>query len=187
MKAESALALSDVELLAKLIGVRQSRRQYKGTLQPFFDQGAGTEQCQIARELVARWLREEMRRDCVLTSPTTVKDYLRIHFRGQQYESFVCLFLDAQSRLIEVEELFRGTLTQTSVYPREVVKAALAHNAASVILSHNHPSGIAEPSVQDQALTRTLSEALSLVDIRVLDHLIVGGTGTFSFAERGLI
>jgi DNA repair protein RadC len=120
-------------------------------------------------------------------NPAAVRDYLRAHFAGRQYEAFVVVLLDAQNRVIAVEELFRGTLTQTSVYPREVVKTALKHNAGAVILSHNHPSGVCEPSVQDQSLTRTLAEALALVDVRVLDHFIVAGAKTLSFAERGLI
>ena len=158
-------------------------------MQPLFspERGDVPEKCLVARELVKRWLGEELRRECVLTKPTAVKEYLRIHFAQQEYESFVALFLDAQNRLIQAEDLFRGTLTQTSVYPREVVKSALRFNAAAVILSHNHPSGVAEPSVQDQALTRTLTEALALVDIKVLDHLIVAGASTLSFAERGLL
>ena len=134
-----------------------------------------------------RWLGEEVRRECVLTQPASVANYLRLHFANREFESFVVVFLDAQNRVIEADELFRGTLTQTSVYPREVVKAALRHNAAAVILSHNHPSGVAEPSIQDQALTRTLAEALALVDVKVLDHFIVAGNRTLSFAERGLL
>jgi DNA repair protein RadC len=122
-----------------------------------------------------------------LTSPAAVRGYLRLRLADRQHEVFVCVFLDAQNRVIAFDELFRGTLTQTSVYPREVVKAALAINAASVILCHNHPSGVAEPSIQDQALTRTLSEALALIDVKVLDHFIVAGAAALSFAERGLL
>lgn len=122
-----------------------------------------------------------------LTSPTAVRDYLRLLLHNRQHEVFVVVFVDAQNRVIASEELFRGTLTQTSVYPREVVKEALAKNAAGVILCHNHPSGVAEPSIQDQALTRSLSEALALVDVKVLDHFIVAGASALSFAERGLI
>lgn len=181
---------SDAELLGRLIGVRQSRRLYKGSLQPLFSPEL-TEQthemCVIARELVQRWLGEGLVRESVLTSPAAVRDYLRIHFAHQEFESFVAMFLDAQNRLICCEELFRGTLTSTSVYPREVVKAALRHNAAAVIISHNHPSGVPEPSVQDQSLTRTLTNALALVDVKVLDHFIIAGTSTMSFAERGLL
>ncbi len=122
-----------------------------------------------------------------LTSPSAVRNYLRLLLAAKEHEVFVCVFLDAQNRVIASEELFSGTLTQTSVYPREVVKCALKHNAAALILAHNHPSGVAEPSIQDQALTRTLAEALALVDIKVLDHFIVGGSTAMSFAERGLI
>jgi DNA repair protein RadC len=104
-----------------------------------------------------------------------------------EHEVFMALFLDAQNRVIAAEELFRGTLTQTSVYPREVVKRALVHNAAAVILAHNHPSGVAEPSRADEFLTQTLRQSLSLVDARVLDHFIVAGNGVVSFAERGLL
>jgi DNA repair protein RadC len=108
-------------------------------------------------------------------------------FAGQEHESFVVLFLDAQNRLIVSEELFRGTLTQTSVYPREIVKEALRKNAASVIFSHNHPSGVAEPSRADELLTNSLKQALALVDVKVLDHFIVAGAAILSFAERGLL
>lgn len=183
--------LSDVELLRKLIGVRQTRKLYNGSLASLFtsahDQDALPEKCVVARELVRRWLDEEIRRECVLSAPAAVRDALRIHFSGREYESFVALFLDAQHRLIATEELFRGTLTQTSVYPREVVKAALHHNAAAVIFAHNHPSGVAEPSRADEQLTNALKQALALVDVRVLDHFIVAGATTLSFAERGLL
>ncbi len=126
-------------------------------------------------------------RDVALTSPQAVRDYLRLRIATLEHEVFVVLFLDSQNRLIAVEELFRGTLTQTSVYPREVVKAALKHNAAGVILAHNHPSGVVEPSRADELLTQSLKAALSLVDIRTLDHFVVAGTQTTSFAERGLL
>ncbi|NTV72506.1 MAG: DNA repair protein RadC, partial [Azonexaceae bacterium] len=105
--------------------------------------------------------------------------------RSKEYEVFCCVFLDAQNRVIAVEELFRGTLTQTSVYPREIIKRALAHNAAALILAHNHPSGVAEPSQADRSLTRSLAGALALVDIRVLDHFIVAGASSLSFMEAG--
>ncbi len=190
METRNALNLSDVELLGKLIGSRESRRLYKGSLHELFSSELAAkpyETCAIARELVKRWIGEGLSRECMLTNPTAVKDYLRIQFANQEFESFVTMFLDAQNRLIRCEELFRGTLTQTSVYPREVVKAALRHNAAAVILSHNHPSGVAEPSIQDQALTRSLKEALSLVDVKVLDHVIIAGPASLSFAERGYI
>lgn len=180
--------LSDRELLGKLIGVKAATKLYQGSLYPLFTGGEQQhEKCVLARELVRRWLNEEVKRECVLSAPSAVRDCLRIHFAGREYESFVALFLDAQHRVIEIEELFRGTLTQTSVYPREVVKAALHHNAAAVIFSHNHPSGIAEPSKADEQLTTALKQALALVDVRVLDHFIVAGASVLSFAERGLL
>jgi DNA repair protein RadC len=125
--------------------------------------------------------------DVVLTSPRAVRDYLRLQLADREAEAFVVLFLDAQHRLIACEELFRGTLTQTSVYPREVVKAALKHNAAAVIFAHNHPSGVAEPSRADELLTASLKSALSLVDCRTLDHFIVAGNAAVSLAERGVV
>ena len=120
-------------------------------------------------------------------SPATVRDYLRLHFAGLEHEVFAALFLDSQNRLIEAVDLFRGTLTQTSIYPREVVKEALKRNTQAVILAHNHPSGYAEPSRADELITSTLKAALDLIDVRVLDHIIVAGADTVSFAERGLI
>lgn len=139
-------------------------------------------------ELARRGLREELRERTTLGAPGAVRDWLRLKLAPLPHEAFLALWLDAQNRLIAEEELFRGTLTQTSVYPREVVKRALAHNAASVILAHNHPSGMAEPSQADQLLTHTLKQALALVEVRVLDHFIVaGGASPLSFAERGLL
>ena len=120
-----------------------------------------------------------------LTSPDLVKEYVSLRIGVQEYESFVVLFLDLRNCLIAGDAMFRGTLTQTSVYPREIVKAALAHNAASVILAHNHPSGSIEPSMTDKVLTNGLKEALALVDVKVLDHIIVSGISTYSFAENG--
>jgi len=138
-------------------------------------------------ELARRALREEVRRDTVLNTPARVRDYLGLSLRNERQEVFVALFLDAQNRLIADEPLFRGTLTQTSVFPREIVKQALRHNAGAVIFAHNHPSGLAEPSRADELLTQALKEALGLVDVRVLDHVIVAGNASVSFAERGLI
>ena len=122
-----------------------------------------------------------------LNCPKAVREYLHLTLVDKGHEVFVCVFLDAQHRVIAVEEMFRGTLTQTSVYPREVVKTALHHNCAAVILAHNHPSGVAEPSQADELLTRSLKGALALVDVRVLDHIVVAGDSTISFAERGLL
>jgi len=138
-------------------------------------------------ELSRRALKEDVRRERLLDSPPKVREYLRLRIGGLPHEVFAALFLDAQNRLIDDEELFRGTLTQTSVYPREVVKRALDRNAAAIIFAHNHPSGLAEPSRADELLTRTLRDALALVDVRVLDHVIVAGASSVSFAERGLL
>jgi DNA repair protein RadC len=141
-----------------------------------------------AKELMTRALAESTRLGDCLADPATVRDYLRLQLAGLPHEVFMVLLLDSQNRLIDGVELFRGTLSQTSVYPREVVKLALLRNAAAVIFAHNHPSGVAEPSSADEVLTRTLKGALALVDVRVLDHFIVAGTETpLSFAERGLI
>ncbi len=178
--------LSDIDLLDKLIGVRESRRLYRGTLQPLFA-GNSNAKCAIAKELVQRLLHENLQRGDALNSPGVVREYLKLMMSGLEHEVFSVIFLDAQHRVIATDEMFRGTLTQTSVYPREVVKAALRHNAAALIFCHNHPSGVPEPSQSDRLLTDALKQALSLVDVRVLDHIIVAGNQTLSFAERGLI
>ena len=138
-------------------------------------------------EIARRALAEVLKDRPVFDSPTQLKHYLRLQLGGRGFEVFAVLFLDARNRLLQLEEMFRGTLTQTSVYPREVVARALALNAASVIFAHNHPSGAAEPSKADETLTHALSAALRLVDVRVLDHLVVGADTVVSFAERGLI
>ncbi len=144
-------------------------------------------QLQAIFEMSRRALAEQMQIRDVLTSPRQVRDYLCLKLGGLAREVFVVLFLDAQNRVLAQEELFSGTLTQTSVYPREVVKRALHHNAASVIFAHNHPSGVAEQSRADELLTNALKQALALVDIRVLDHFVVAGNTTLSFAEKGLL
>lgn len=144
-------------------------------------------QLQAILELSRRLLAEELQAGIEMSSPRAVTQYLQLMLGSKQYESFAVMFLDVKNRLIDSAELFRGSLTQTSVYPREVVKAALAKNAASVILAHNHPSGSAEPSAADRSLTQSLKYALALVDVRVLDHVIVAGPNVYSFAERGLI
>jgi DNA repair protein RadC len=207
--ARGAAALSDAELLAVLIqtGIRgRSAVDVARDLLGRFGRlsrllsaeerdlrdvpGVGaTKFAQLATvlELARRTLAEEMEARDSLVSPNAVRSYLRLKMQHLGHEVFYVVFLDAQNRVIAAEELFRGTLTQTSVYPREVVKRSLARNAAAVILAHNHPSGVAEPSIQDQALTRSLAEALSLVDIKVLDHFIVAPGACLSFAERGLL
>jgi len=139
-------------------------------------------------ELARRGLHEELRQRATLNAPGAVRDWLRLRLGSLPHEVFIALWLDAQNRLIADTELFRGTLTQTSVYPREVVKQALAQNAAAVIFAHNHPSGIAEPSQADELLTHTLKQSLALVDVRLVDHFIVAGNASpLSFAERGLL
>lgn len=143
----------------------------------------------VAGELMKRALHEEVMDEeaVTLSSPTVVKDYLRVLLGGREYEVFVVIFQDPQHRVIAVEEMFRGTLTQASVYPREVVKRALHHNARGIMLCHNHPSGNLEPSDADRTLTVTLEKALRLVDVRVHDHFVVAGQNIMSFAERGMI
>jgi len=144
-------------------------------------------QLQAVAEMARRALREKIGNGKALDSPHAVRDYLRLKLQGRPHEVFVGVFLDAQNRVLAVEELFRGTLTQTSVYPREVVKRALHYNAAALIFAHNHPSGMAEPSRADEMLTLALKQALALVDVKVLDHFVVGCDSAMSFAERGLL
>jgi len=137
-----------------------------------------------ALEIVGRCLRQP---GVVMADPDAVKQYIRLHIGGEKIEVFCVMYLDAQNRVIAFDRLFIGTLTQTSVYPREIVRAALTHSASAVILAHNHPSGTTQPSDADVALTRTLKAALALVDVRVLDHVIVGGDKALSMAEKGLL
>ncbi len=202
-------ALADVELLALLLrtgiagtGVLQLAQQvldafggWAGLLRATPDdlkriKGLGPAkraEMSAVLELARRSVASELAERPVFDSPARVKEYVSLQLAGREHEVFAVLFLDAQSRLLRLEEMFRGTLTQTSVYPREVVKRALHHNAAALIFAHNHPSGIAEPSRSDEALTQALKHALALVDVKVLDHFIVAGTQTLSFAERGLL
>lgn len=141
----------------------------------------------VARELLLRELRDRMCSGPIMGSPQAVRDWLRLYCAGLQHEVFILLYLTAQHALIEAVQQFSGTLTQTAVYPREVVRGALARNAAAVVLCHNHPSGQAEPSRADEHVTQTLKSALALVDVRVLDHLVVAGDQVTSMAERGLV
>ena len=134
-----------------------------------------------------RVLSQRVRRGATMSSPEAVRDYLRVQLGVLEHEVFCVIFLDAQHRIVALKEMFRGTVTQTSVYPREVVKESLAVNAAAVILAHNHPSGVAEPSRADEFLTQSLRQALALVDVRVLDHLVVAGADVTSFVELGLM
>ncbi len=144
-------------------------------------------QLQAVLEMARRHLLETLQRDTVLNSPTEVRHYLKARLRDYRREVFLCLFLDTQHRVICGEELFQGTIDASSVYPREVVQRSLALNAAAVIFAHNHPSGVAEPSQADERITLRLRDALALVDVRVLDHMIVGDGQVLSMAERGLI
>ena len=191
-------AMSDLDLLAMMLGSKTAERMLHhagGRLSTLLNESQAA--CEpepkiklkllVAKELVRRSLMEVMGQRDVLSSPASVRDYLRMTLAGRDYEVFMVLFLDAQNRVIESEEMFRGTLSQTSVYPREVVLRALHHHAASVVLAHNHPSGSVQPSGADQALTRNLRAALALVDVRVLDHIIVGAGETLSMAEKGLM
>lgn len=208
---KGAAALSDAELLAIFlrVGIRgksavdlacELLEQFDGDLAHLASASgkkltrlpgigpAKAAQFSAALELARRTLINPVRERDALASPQAVRDWLRLSLGGLQHEVFVALWLDAQNRLITTEELFRGTLTQTSVYPREVVKCALACNAGAVILAHNHPSVLAEPSSADQALTSILKQALALIEVKVLDHFIVtNNTEPLSFAERGLI
>lgn len=152
------------------------------------DHPALTRKLNVARELLMRDLQSQMRRGPIMDSPQTLRDWLRLHCAGLEHEVFLVLYLDAGHRLIEAEQLFRGTLTQTSVYPREVVKGALSRNCSAVAIAHNHPSsGSPEPSRADEHLTQSLRSALALVDVRVIDHFVVSGDQIVSMAERGLV
>ena len=144
-------------------------------------------QLQAVLEMAKRHFKEVLQRGNALTSPDITRAYLSAQLRGYSYEVFACLFLDNQHRVIQLEELFRGTIDGASVYPREVAKKALFHNAAAVIFAHNHPSGICEPSQADKHITEKLTQSLALFDIRVLDHFIIGDGSPYSFAEHGLI
>ena len=180
-----------LHLLQLLLGKRTAKRFYRGSLTELFAGETVPEEVRLqlraSRELVQRWMLEDMRQQPVLANPRSVSEYLAVHYAGQQREVFGCLFLDNRHRLIRFDEVFHGTIDGASVHPREVVKLALARNAAAVILAHNHPSGVAEPSQADELITVRLRDASALVDIRVLDHLVVGGNAVVSFAERGLI
>ena len=180
-----------LDLLSRLLGKRTAKRFYRGSLTELLADETVPDDVklllQASRELVQRWMLEDMRQQPVLANPRSVSEYLAVHYAGQQREVFGCLFLDNRHRLICFDEVFHGTIDGASVHPREVVKLALARNAAAVILAHNHPSGVAEPSQADELITARLRDALALVDIRVLDHLVVGGTTVTSFVERGLI
>jgi DNA repair protein RadC len=190
-------AMSDVDLLGLIVGDKTAARLLgdAGSISALLNQPIAPCDPQprlkmrlgAAKELVRRSLLERLSQGNALNSPASVREYLRMTLAARDYEVFMVLFLDAQNRVIKSEEMFRGTLTQTSVYPREVVKRSLQYNAGAAIFAHNHPSGVAEPSHADETLTQCLKQALALVDVRVLDHFIVAGAGVISFAERGLL
>ena len=206
--ALGAQALSDAELLAVLLrsGVRgksavelgRELLQQFGSIRQLLEEGpsratvkglgeAKRAQFAAAIELARRSTKEELKCGVALTSPGAVREYLRLAIGARPHEVFLCIWLDAQHRVIRFDEPFRGSLTQTSVYPREIVKMALCTNAAAVIFAHNHPSGVAQPSQPDELLTANLKEALALVEVKVLDHFITAGNQVISFAERGLL
>lgn len=204
-----AAALSDAELIAILLGSGQKGVDvvsYSRQLLATFDgvgpllcapaekllnyHGIGparVNQLQVVLELSRRYLQWQLKRGDGFTEPAMVKDYLTTQLRHQSREVFVVLLLDSQHRLLRYEEMFHGTINAAPVYPREVLKMVMQHNAAAVILAHNHPSGVAEPSQADQRVTERLKKALSLVDVALLDHFIIGAGDPVSFAERGLL
>ncbi|MEZ0306570.1 MAG: DNA repair protein RadC [Ramlibacter sp.] len=208
--ARGPAALGDTELLAVLLRTGTAGRGVLQMAQELLDGfggiagllNAGTDDLKRVKgmggtakraelaavlELARRAIAQQLKSREVFSSPGAVKQYLQLHLAAKAHEVFAVLFLDAQNRLVAMEELFRGTLTQTSVYPREVVMHALQHQAASVVLAHNHPSGTVQPSRADEALTQTLKAALALVDVRVLDHVIVAPGDALSMAEKGLL
>ncbi|GAA6141754.1 DNA repair protein RadC [Hydrogenophaga sp. 5NK40-0174] len=207
--AKGAQALSDVELLALLLRTGMAGKHVMALAQEVLEQCEGVagllhappdrlkavkglgpaKRAELAAvmELSRRALAEQLKERAAFDSPQAVRSYLQLHMAHLAHEVFSVLFLDSQNRLLAMEEMFRGTLSQTSVYPREVVLRALHHHAASVVLAHNHPSGIARPSSADEALTQSLKAALGLVDVRVLDHFIVTRETAASMAEMGLV
>ena len=207
---QGAHALADAELLAVLLRTGHGGQDVLGYSQSLLDRAGGLPgllrrastgaaalpglgparraELGAVMELARRTLTQDLSDgQPVFDTPQRVREFLQLELADREHEIFMCLFLDARHSLIRAESLFRGTLTQTSVYPREVVKQALAHNAAAVVLAHNHPSGCAEPSNSDAHLTRVLREALALIDVRVLDHFVVTRSTVTSLAERGMV
>ncbi|RUO76290.1 RadC family protein [Idiomarina seosinensis] len=209
LQSDGATALTDAELVAILLGSgrqgqdvvsysRQLLNEFEGIgpllcadpnrLLAFPGIGpARVTQLQVVLELSKRYLKWQLKRNDGFTEPRMVKDYLTTQLRHQSREVFVVLLLDSQHRLLRYEELFQGTINAAPVYPREVLKMVMQHNAAAVILAHNHPSGVAEPSQADQRVTERLKKALNLVDVALLDHFVIGSGDPVSFAERGLL
>lgn len=206
---KGAQVLSDAELLALLLGsgipghsavdLARSLIAEFGSLRELLSadrkrweakRGIGparSAQILAATELARRYFQEPLRTTSALTGPDATRRFLLAQLRDRPYEVFCCLFLDNRHRLVAFEEIFRGTIDGATVHPREIVRQTLLHNAASVIAAHNHPSGVAEPSQADEGVTRRLRQALALVDVRLLDHVIVGDGQCFSFSEHGLL
>jgi len=185
-------AMSDSDLLQRFFhsDTRQILAECNGSLQAVCARKTSSDRQRTLLagiELARRAALEDMKSLTYLSSPTKVKDFLRLHFFAYEEERFCALWVDAQNRLLKFDELFRGTLTQTSVYPREIAKRALQLNACAVVFAHNHPSGVAEPSRADESLTELLKRTLLLVDVKVVDHVVVAGGAFCSFAERGLL
>ena len=185
-KGVFALAEELMDTFGGLAGLLHARA---GDLKRIKGLGGPAKRAELAAvlELASRAMAQQLREREIFSSPGAVKHYLQLHLAREPHEQFAVMFLDAQNRLIEMEVMFRGTLTQTSVYPREIVVRALQQEAASVVLAHNHPSGTVQPSRADEALTHTVKAALALVDVRVLDHVIVAPGDALSMAERGLL
>ena len=187
LRGKSAVDLAR-DLLTQFGGLKQLFSADRASFCAFPGMGdAKYAQLQAAIEMSRRYLESRMRRDAVLDSPAATRDYLSARLGHQRREIFACLLLDNRHRVIHYSELFQGTIDGASVHPREVVREALAHNAAAVIFAHNHPSGVAEPSAADRRITSRLKDALALVDIRVLDHLVIGDGEAVSLAERGWV
>ena len=186
-------AMSDTELIHQLLApphptaISETAAMYAATYGISTHDPLVRDKLAVARELLLRDLIAQMKSSPVLSSPAAVRAWLKLRCANLEHEVFIILHLDTQNRLIEAEEIFRGTLTHTSVYPREVVKSVISRNTSSILIAHNHPSGKTESSHADRALTANLKSALALVDVRILDHFIVSGDKVASFAEQGLL
>ena len=192
---KSIECMSRAELVCELIAVQQPQAGSDAPVAEVsmeaglagYSDAVVSRKLQVAREILMRDLIGDMQASPVMDSPEKARDWLKLHCAGLEHEVFILLFLDVRNRLIAVEDLFRGTLAHTAVYPRELLKSVLRHNASSVIVAHNHPSGAPEPSQTDRMLTKQMTSALSLVDVKVIDHFIVAGDQVLSFAQQGLL
>ncbi len=192
---KSIVCMSRAELVCELLAVQQSQAVSGTPVNEVsletglagYSEAIVSRKLQVAREILMRDLVGEMQASPVMDSPVKVGDWLRLHCAGLEHEVFILLFLDVRNRLIAIEDMFRGTLAQTTVYPREVLKSVLKHNASSLIVAHSHPSGDPEPSQTDRVLTRQITSALTLVDVKLIDHFIVAGDQVLSFAQQGLL